>query len=224
MSIIIENIQRPTSKLIERFKKVSPCELGHELEFGFVSSELRPFIEKLHFAGPALTVRIPPNDSTMVYKALDLAKPGDVIVVDMQGETRHACWGEVTTLTAINKGLVGAIIDGPITDKNEIKKMNFPVFARCTSALTTKLLGYGGDINIPIQCGGVPVNPGDVVLANENGVLVIPLNLAEDLIKLAEKAEEKDLIRKKRIKAKEPILEIMGINKIIEGMKIKKTN
>jgi regulator of RNase E activity RraA len=220
--IIREEIRRPSKELIERFKKVSPCELGHEIEFGFISSKLKAVGENFSFAGPAITVRIPPDDSTMVYKAITLAKPGDVIVIDMQGEMRHACWGEVTTLTAKRFGIAAALIDGPITDISEIKRMQFPVFARCTSALTTRIYGKGGDINIMVQCGGIPVNPGDIVLGNENGAVIIPLEDAERIIKIAEAAEEKDVIRKKRIQEKEDILDIMGINDALKKIAILK--
>jgi regulator of RNase E activity RraA len=85
-SIIREEIRRPSKELIERFKKVSLCELGHEIEFGFISSNLKAVGENFSFAGPAIIVRIPPDDSTMVYKAITLAIPGDVIVINMQGE------------------------------------------------------------------------------------------------------------------------------------------
>lgn len=220
MSRIVENINRPSKEIIERFKKTAPSELGHEIEFGFVSSDLKSLGAKKSFAGPAITVKIPPDDSTMVYKALSLAKPGDVLVIDMQGENKYACWGEIVTLTAIKYGVIAAVVDGPIVDSKEIISNDFPIYARCTSALTTRLYGRGGDINIPVQCGGVIVKPGDIVIGNDDGVVIIPFEDVDEIVKLAESAEEKDAIRKQWFINNDDILEKNGTNKLIEKMNI----
>ena len=220
MSRIIEKVNRPSKEIIDRFKKVSPSELGHEIEFGFISSDLKSLGAKISFAGPAITVKIPPDDSTMVYKALSMAQPGDVLVVDMQGDKKYACWGEIVTLTAKKYGVVAALVDGPIVDSKEIIENQFPIYARCTSALTTRRYGRGGDINVPVQCGGVVVKPGDVVVGNDDGVCIIPLEDVDKVVKLAEAAEEKDAVRKQWFKSNADILEKNGTNKLIANMNI----
>ncbi len=221
VNVIVKSPPRPSTELINRFKRIHPSELGHVIEYGFMDINIRPVdLNPCYIVGPALTVRITPTDSAMVYKALDMAQPGDIIVVDNQGERRHSCWGEVTTLNSLQKKLSGAVIDGPVTDSVQIKNLKFPVFSRASSNLTTKLIGFRGDINIPIQCGNVTVNPGDIVCANEDGVVVVPLNQADSLIELAEKAEENEAVRQKRIAAGDSFMDIMGIQQYLDKMDI----
>lgn len=221
VNVIVKSPPRPDAELVDRFKRIHPSELGHVIEYGFMDADIRPVASKsCYIVGPALTVRITPTDSAMVYKALDLAQPGDIIVIDNQGERRHSCWGEVTTLNSLQKKLTGAIVDGPVTDSTRIKELEFPVFSRSSSNLTTKLIGFRGDINIPVQCGNVTVNPGDIVCGNEDGVVVVPLNQADSLIKLAEQAEDKEAVRQERIAAGDSFMEIMGIQQYLDKMDI----
>ena len=124
MKIINTKVRRIPDALIERFRQISPSELGHALEFGFMNNDIT-LLDKskdTYVVGSAITARIPATDSTMVYKAMTYSEPGDVLVIDMQGEKRHACWGEMTTLTAKRFGLQAVVVDGPNTDSKEIKE------------------------------------------------------------------------------------------------------
>jgi 4-hydroxy-4-methyl-2-oxoglutarate aldolase len=221
LNVIVKSPLRPELGLIERLKRIHPSELGHVIEYGFMDPDIRLLgTSPCYIVGPALTVRITPTDSVMVYKALDMARPGDVIVVDSQGERRHACWGEITSLNSLRKKLAGAVIDGPATDSGRITELGFPVFSRSTTNLTTKLIGFRGDINVPVQCGGVTVKPGDIVCANEDGVLVIPFERAESLIQIAEAAEKTEEVRQKRIAQGDSFMDIMGIQPFIDKMNV----
>lgn len=222
MNIINTEIKRLPEALIERFRKVSPSELGHALEFGFIHPEIS-LLDKskpLYVVGTAVTVRIPAVDSTMVYKAMTYAKPGDVLIIDMQGEKRHAPWGEMTTLTAKRFGISAVIVDGPNTDSEAIKKLDFPVYSKGQSNITTKILGYRGDVNVPIQCGGVVISPGDLVLADNDGVLVVPHSHAEQLIEIAEKYEEYNRIDKDGFDNNLPLTKIMSFEEKIKKMEV----
>lgn len=218
MNVIIQDIPRISPQLIDRYKAIHPSELGHVIEFGFMSQDISLVNDKpFYVVGTAFTVRITPTDSALVYKAISMAQPGDVLVVEMQEEERHACWGEITTTFAKKMELAGAVIDGPVTDSRRIKELEFPVFSRGRSNLTTKLIGFRGDINVPVQCGGVSVSPGDIVLGNEDGILVIPHAYAEKLIVFAEKAEEDDEERKDESRS---IMEIMDIEKYVSRLEL----
>ena len=98
-------------------------------------------------------------DSTVVHRAIDLAEPGDILVIDRTGDTKHACWGEMTSLAAKVRGLAATIVDGPATDVVEIEEMEYLVFSRGVSPITTRSLAQFGEINTVVQCGGVPVSP-----------------------------------------------------------------
>ncbi|WP_281195770.1 RraA family protein [Halorubrum sp. F4] len=174
--MIVEDFERPSDEQLDALREINPNDLGHHVHFGHTSPQIK-FMEtsdSANIVGPALTVRIPPEDGTMVHKATELAKPGDVIVIDMGGHTTNAPWGDVTTHAAMARGVEAVVIDGAVTDTHGIRKLGFPVFARAKSTRTVRGLGIGGDINVPIQAGSTTVEPGDVAIANEEGVLFVP--------------------------------------------------
>ena len=196
MFIINDRGPVPDSDLLEMLKKVETATVGHFRHFGFMHPGLRPLAKRPHVVGPAMTVKTPGADSTVVHKVMEMVQPGDVVVVDRCGDTLHACWGGVVTLAARLKGVAGAVIDGPATDADEIKEIGLPVYCRGISAITTKLLGLAGEINTAVQCGGVSVQPGDLILADANGVLVLRPSEAAAVAQeaLARQESEKKLL------------------------------
>ncbi len=131
--------------------------------------------------GPALTVRVYPGDNLMVHKALDVARPGDVVVVDAGGSRMNAALGSLISTKAQHRGIAGFVVDGYIRDLPEIVPLGLPVFARGTTPIGPLHRGPG-EINYPICCGGVVVNPGDVVVADSFGVVVVPRESAADIL------------------------------------------
>src|SRR5881227_3240347 len=110
-----------SAERLAQLRPIPPPPIGHLLEHEFMDPELRPIISRFNFAGPAITVRCFGTDSAIVHYAVDVAQPGDVIVVDRLGDRRYACWGGGVTNGAIARGVVGAVVDGTITDKVEIE-------------------------------------------------------------------------------------------------------
>nr|WP_241431872.1 dimethylmenaquinone methyltransferase [Natrialba chahannaoensis] len=196
----MNTIDRVDSDTLEAATALDPNDLGHHFHFGFTTPDIQfmETTEPVEMVGQVITVRIPPEDSTMVHKATEIAEPGDVIVVDMQGHTTNAPWGEMTTRAAIESGVTGAVIDGSITDSREIDELEFPVYARGKSARTTRLHGRGGEINSPVQVGGSVVNPGDIAIGNEDGVLFLRREKVDEAIEYCKevKSQEKQTIEK----------------------------
>lgn len=189
------------SALLEKLARVSFPTLGHYLEEGFADPGLARVAGEARVIGRAITVRTTATDSTMLHHAAGLLEPGDVLVVDTGGDLRHAPLGEVVATAAALRGAAGAIVDGSATDIEEIRALGLPVHARGLSVLTTKLHGIDdGGLNVPVVCGGVVVNPGDVVLADANGVLFAPAEVLEAVIDTAleDDAEEPQLIQELR--------------------------
>lgn len=178
--------------LLERFKAIQPATVGHLLEFGFCDPGIEALWKPCRVVGAAVTVRTSALDSGVVHVAVDLAEAGDVLVIDRNGDTKHACWGEMTSLAAKLKGLAGTIVDGPATDIMEIAEMGYPVYCRGASAMTTKSTGAEGEINTPVQVGGVPVHPGDLIVADANGVLVLTPEAAAAVIEASEAREKRE--------------------------------
>jgi 4-hydroxy-4-methyl-2-oxoglutarate aldolase len=136
-------------------------------------------------AGPAATVRAHTGDILMVGKAVSMCARGDVLVIDGQGELNTALWGILITEAARFKGLAGVVIDGSVRDIAGIRRDHLPVFAR---GVVPNAGGaeYSSEINVPIQCGGVPVHPNDWIVGDEDGVVVIPLHRLDTVVEKAE--------------------------------------
>jgi regulator of RNase E activity RraA len=138
--------------------------------------------EHLTILGPAVTVKSYPGDNLMVHKSLDIAKPGDVIVVDGHRSPLTAALGDLVSTKARHRGVAGFVVDGVIRDLPEIKALgDFPVYARDVTPIGPMHRGPG-EINYPIACGGVVVNPGDIIVGDLNGVVVVPLEFADGLL------------------------------------------
>lgn len=186
--------------LYEKLQAADIAAIGHYTEFGFMDPRIRcmfPDTEKLF--GPAVTVRIPSQESKALHIAVSMAEEGDVIVIDRCGDMSHACVGEMIALCSNARKLAGIIVDGPMTDYEEIADIGIPIFATGISALTTKFITDCGEINYSISCGGVPVNPGDMIMADKNGVLVLRNFELEELLDTALKDQETESHEKEEV-------------------------
>lgn len=156
---------------------LAQCEtatVGHWRQYGFLHRQIQPLIPGRRIVGTAVTIAIPGADSTLLHHLLSLIRPGDFVFVDRLHDDRYACWGGGVTVGAKAAGAVGAVVDGPCTDLEEIIASDFPMWCKGISPITTRSYDIGGAINIPVSCGNTVVMPGDAVLADESGVLVIP--------------------------------------------------
>lgn len=206
--------QLPES-VLQRLVQVETATVGHYLHDRFADIALRPLIGGRRIAGTAVTVSIPGPDSTLLYYAMDRVRPGDVLVIDRAGDTRHACFGGFMAAVAKLRGVAGVILDGPVTDPEEIRRQDVPTWACGVSPITTKLLNLGGGFNVPVACGGIAVQPGDAVLADECGVLVVPPAELSGLIDvaLADQADEGGWLDK--VKAGAKLQELVDIEAMI---------
>ncbi|MDA8399170.1 MAG: RraA family protein [Actinomycetota bacterium] len=207
--------------IIQDLTRVSPSTLGHMTDFGFMRG-LRPNMCPLKFAGPAVTVKIPHLDSTAVHCVLDIVKRGDVVVVDQSGDADRACWGGGVSFAAKVKGVVGAVVDGAITDLAEIAELQLPVFHRSVSALTTRILGLEGALNVPVAVGGVTVCPGDVVFADENGVAVLSAAEAKRLAPILAAKEHGELEMKQKLSSGQSLADLSGARRLFESKRSQK--
>ncbi|QRM32668.1 RraA family protein [Microvirga sp. VF16] len=161
---------------LELLSQVETATVGHWRLFGFMDRAIQPLLPGRRVVGTAVTLAIAGADSTLLHHATGLLRPGDILVVDRLGDDKYACWGGGVTVAAKAAGAVAGIVDGPCTDLTEIQESDFPMWCRGLSPITTRLYDLGGGMNTPISCGGAVVMPGDAILADESGVLVIPAN------------------------------------------------
>ncbi|PEQ14669.1 4-hydroxy-4-methyl-2-oxoglutarate aldolase [Novosphingobium sp. PC22D] len=153
--------------------------IGHWRLWGFCAPAIRPILPRKRVAGTAVTLALPGPCSTLLHYAMDRIRPGDILLIDRLGDRRHACWGGGVTCAFKAAGGVAAVIDGACTDEAEIAQSDLPVWCRGVSAVTTRQYGLGGRLNRPISVGGAVVQPGDAVLCDSSGVLVLPPDEAE---------------------------------------------
>lgn len=166
--------------------------------FGAVGQGVHPINgDDVYLVGTAVTVKTHPSDNLMVHKALDLAKPGDAIVVDAGGDMAHAILGELMCTYARSRGVVGFVVDGPVRDGASIRKMGYPVFAKGLSPRGPYKEGPG-EINVPISCGGTTVCPGDVIVGDADGAVVVPKESAAEVLEKATavQREEEETVKK----------------------------
>lgn len=181
-----------TPELVERFMAVDPAQIGHYISGGYMRPAIKPLDPDSKVIGPAYTVRLIGKDNTALYYGMLNAPAGSVIVVDRAGDQTFAAVGEIVATVAKKRGMAGIVIDGPATDSKPIRQMGLPVFCTGLSPVTTNMRGLGGDVDVTIQCGGAVVNPGDLVFGDADGVVVIPPQVAVELLEKAEKATENE--------------------------------
>ena len=147
--------------------------------------------------GRAFTVECPPGDNLTIHKAILEAQPGDVLVVNCQGFLHAGCFGELMATACVAKGIAGIVIDGACRDKNDLIEMNFPTFVRATCPNGT-VKETCGQTNVPVVCGGLTVNPGDVIVGDCDGLVVIPQEKAEEVLEKSKlkKAKEAEIRQK----------------------------
>lgn len=217
MFIVNPMPQQIAPALIAKMEKVETATVGHFLHSGFLNRDLRAVLPEKRVGGTAVTVRLPHADSTILHYLTKLVRPGDFIVVDRCGDDKHACWGGVVTHSMKLGGIVGAVIDGPATDFSEIRRVDLPMWCRGPSPITTKILGLEGAINVPVSVGGQTVNPGDAVIADESGVLVLDPSKAEWAVDKALGMQESELVLLERLRKGEKLPDISGATKIVEA-------
>ena len=158
--------------LVEAYLKIPAANLGHFLDSA-MDPEIQPLWRPVRLVGTALTVLTSPDSTAALAKAVEIAQPGDVLVVTRNGEVRHAFIGDFGMYRWVEKGIAGLVTDGPVTDRDAIEQLQFTVFCRGVSANLIKSTRRDvGAVNIPILVGGTLVSPGDLILADENGVIV----------------------------------------------------
>jgi len=181
---------------------------------GSMDSAIRPVDPTLHMAGPAYTVRCHPGDNLAIHKAIAQAPSGSVLVIDAGGFTGGGHIGEIMCFACMKRGLLGLVIDGTCRDSDDIQALGFPVFSRgfCPNGTVKETVGQTG---IPILCGGVAVRPGDWVVGNRDGVVVVAREEVEPVLERAEAIAQKEIQVLEELKQGKTTAEIYHFNKIL---------
>jgi regulator of RNase E activity RraA len=187
-------IQRAPKALVDQFAKYPTGNIVDAMgRFGAMHHSVKPVGPGMKVAGSALTVRIRACDNLVIYKALELAQPGDVLVIATSSFEGAATWGDLTSMIGKAKGMAGTVTDGMVRDVEGICQVGLPVFARGSTPNSPFKDGQG-EVNFPVTCGGITVRPGDILVGDGDGVVVIPREdwdeVLAGLAKIAEKESQ----------------------------------
>lgn len=217
MTHVIKTFERPAAELVDRIKLYSPSTL-HEAQgrCGALTSRIKPIYPGMRACGPALTVSCHPGDNMMLITAISLAKPGDVLVVSAGDHPEQGGFGEVLSTACLAKGIVGLVTDAGVRDGPAVRDRGFNVFcySLCMKGTVKETLGY---INQPIVIGGVAIRPGDIVSADDDGVVVVPKENIADVCAKSAAREDKEASIMKALEAGGDILELTGIGKVLSA-------
>lgn len=198
-------------KTIELLKKVSTPNISDAMHRKGAMRNIRSIFPSLKMAGRAVTVQTFEGDWAKTVEAIDIAVEGDVIVI-YNGSPHIAPWGELASLSCVNKGIAGVVIDGAVRDVDDIKPLNFPVFATSVTPNAGEPKGFG-EINAEIQCGSQTVCPGDFIVGDDNGVVVVPKERGYEIARRAVEVEKTECRIRDEIKRGKTLSEVMYLEK-----------
>ncbi len=221
MKNFIRSFERPSNTWINKFSQVPTPVIGDVMgRQNIMDARIRPAWAGARIVGPALTIMTYPSDNFMIHVGVTLAQEGDILIVDAGNYQNAGLWGEILTINAMQRKVKGIVIDGAVRDVKEIEELQFPMFASGINARG----GYKsnpGTVNKPVSCGGVAVCPGDLIVADENGVAVIPrLDIEGIYEECVEKMNSESKIIE-QLKQGKDTFEIMNMQDTLDKLGIK---
>ncbi|MDJ0828953.1 MAG: 4-carboxy-4-hydroxy-2-oxoadipate aldolase/oxaloacetate decarboxylase [Desulfobacterales bacterium] len=215
---VITKFDRPPQEAIDNFRKIAVATVYEASgRKGQVDSLIKPLRRGLKICGPAFTVQCHPKDNLMLHKALQKASPGDILITTTGQYYQAGYWGDLMTTSAIARKLGGLAIDGCIRDSEEIIESGFPVFCRGFS-ITGTVKNTLGLINHPIIFGGTVVNPGDIVLGDDDGMVIVDRSKCDEIYASSVKRVEKEIQKAELLKTGKTSVELNKLYKIFDAL------
>lgn len=219
--VVVRVIDRPDPDIVSGLASAGVATV-HEAagRTGLLPPGIRPIQDGARIAGPAVTVSCPPGDNMMIHAAVEVVQPGDVLVVATTAPSTDGMFGDLLATSLAARGCVGLVIDAGVRDVADLREMGFPVWSRAVHAQGT-VKETPGSVNVPVHFGGVPIGPGDVVVADDDGVAIVAQESAVSVLEAAVERLDKEEATRERLSRGELGLDFYGLRRKLEDLGVR---
>jgi len=220
-ALVVRNIERPPSDMVAALEKFGVSTV-HEAQgrCGLLATYVRPIYAGAAIAGPAITVSLPPGDNLMIHVAVEVCRPGDILVVAPTSPSTDGYFGELLATSLRAHGVKGLVIDAGCRDVRALTEMRFPVWSRAVSSQGT-VKATLGSVNVGIVCAGAAIGAGDVIVADDDGVVVVKRSAAADVVDASQQRVRKEEATRERLARGELGLDIYGLRAKVADLGLK---
>jgi 4-hydroxy-4-methyl-2-oxoglutarate aldolase len=218
--VVVRKVPRVDSDIVAGLAEAGVATVHEAGGSALLDPGIRPIQEGSRIAGAAVTVSCAPGDNLMVHAAVEVIEPGDVLVVATTSPSTHGMFGELLATSVTARGCVGVVIDAGVRDVSDLRGMGLPVWSRAIHAAGTAK-ATAGSVNVPVTCGGVMVAPGDVVVADDDGVAIVGRERAVEVLAAARQRLEREEEVRARLTTGELGVDLYGFRERLEGMGIR---